>query len=219
MLSIKKNFLFIHVPKTGGNSLQRILHGYSEDELITITAEQDGIERFEVRNPDYVLYKHATLQEYRAVLPPHQYTALYKFATLRNPWDMMISWYFSPHRQVQTWDRQQFIELLDVVQPWRYYICQRAEPLVPSSQRAQGEGAIAGESSGSLVQDIDFLLRFERLEADFHQVCAAIGLPPQPLPRVNRSHRDHYSTYYDDELKAMVEKKFTEEIDFGGYRF
>ena len=41
MISIKKNFLFIHVPKTGGNSMQNILRDYSEDQIVALAKHQD----------------------------------------------------------------------------------------------------------------------------------------------------------------------------------
>ena len=40
--------LFLHIPKTAGNSIQNILRDYSEDEIVA-RGGQDGLERFEVR--------------------------------------------------------------------------------------------------------------------------------------------------------------------------
>jgi hypothetical protein len=64
MISLQKRFLFVHIPKTAGNSIQSVLRDYSEDQLVALRKEQDGIERFGLRNPKYKVKKHSTLSEY-----------------------------------------------------------------------------------------------------------------------------------------------------------
>ena len=79
MISLQKRFLFVHIPKTAGNSIQSVLRDYSEDQLIALRKEQDGIERFGLRNPKYKIKKHSTLNEYHRALGEEQFRDLYKF--------------------------------------------------------------------------------------------------------------------------------------------
>lgn len=211
MISIKKHFLFIHVPKTGGNSIQNILREYSEDQVVATSPSQDGVERFEVINENYHVTKHSKLSQYKSVLNPQTYRRLFKFATIRNPWDRLISHYFSPSRGVTEWDRAAFIRVVEKVPVLRDYISektflQRMKIPAPWFQKPLGT-------------EIDFLIRFERIDEDFRTVCERIGIPCVALPKRNRSERKHYSRYYDEELKAMVGQKFKEEIALGGYAF
>jgi len=216
MLSIQKRFLFIHVPKTGGNSLQNILRHYSEDEIVILAPHQDGIERFEVRNKQYPVTKHSTLAHYQAILDRELYQSLFKFATIRNPWDMMISFYFSPHRGVQAFKRQQFLALIRGTAPLRHYITEKPQP---TGGAPTADATKLTTDSRRLDENIDFLIRFEHLESDFRTVCERLDIPFSPLPQRNRSVHAHYSTYYDDELREIVGAKFHEEIALGNYTF
>jgi hypothetical protein len=67
--------------------------------------------------------------------------------------------------------------------------------------------------------NLDYIMRFENLADDFRAVCTAIGISPPTLPQHNRSSREHYSKYYDDELREFVRKRFAAEIERFGYTF
>ena len=93
MISLKHGFLFIHIPKTAGNSIQNILQDYSEENLVCGAPYQDGVERFEVRSDDYTIHKHSTLSDYHQQLGSEVIDSLFKFTCVRNPWERMISFY------------------------------------------------------------------------------------------------------------------------------
>jgi Sulfotransferase family len=200
MISFQKRFLFVHIPKTAGNSIQTILRHYSEDEIVALRAEQDGIERFGLRNPNYNIKKHSTLAQYRAALGEARFRDLYKFTCVRNPWDRMVSYYFGTAQLVETWDRKEFRKLILRALSVRDYL-----------QLDQGEP--------DPFDNMDYIMRFENLADDFRAVSARLGIPAAPLPQYNRSNREHYSKYYDEELRELIRKRFTPEIDRFGYAF
>ncbi len=200
MISFQKRFLFVHIPKTAGNSIQTILRHYSEDEIVALRAEQDGIERFGLRNPHYKIKKHSTLAEYCAALGEKDFRGLYKFTCVRNPWDRMVSYYFGTTQLVETWDRKEFRKLILRALSVRDYL-----------QLDKGEADPFG--------NVDYIMRFENLADDFRAVCARLAIPAAPLPRYNRSNREHYSNYYDAELCELIRKRFAPEIDRFGYAF
>ncbi|HUO85478.1 MAG TPA: sulfotransferase family 2 domain-containing protein, partial [Thermoanaerobaculia bacterium] len=177
MLSLQRRFLFIHVPKTGGNSVQSLLAKYSEDELVS-GGEMDGVERFGIRNSVVSnVGKHASLRVYERHLGRGFVEGLFRFAIARNPWDRMISFYFSPHRGIREWNPSVFRAMIGRAAPLRTYI--GWETWLDRGLRG------IGITTRPLEADVDALLRFETLEQDFHRVCERLDIPPEPLPRRN----------------------------------
>jgi hypothetical protein len=215
MISLKKNFLFIHVPKTGGNSIQNILKDYSEDKIVTLSKYQDGIERFEVRNEKYDIVKHSTLADYKKAIETKTFKKLFKFSTIRNPWDMCISYFFSPHRGDIKWDRDQFIIFIQGIPNITHYI--REESIVEMIRKKAFKKNTVDKKS--IDCDIDFLIKFENIHEDFNKVCEILEIPFNSLPHRNKSKKQHYTKYYDDELIEIVKKRFSAEISYANYIF
>ena len=202
MISFSKNFLFVHVPKTAGNSIQNILIEYSEDNKTTNNPGQDGTERFGITNKRYQLQKHSKLEDYYKQLEPEKYISLYKIMCVRNPWDRLISFYFSPHRKVQQWNEGDFKNLLGKTAGLSDF-CQ-----LPKDKNNQ-----------LAFNNIDHFIRYEYLENDFSEVCSHIKIPHESLANRNQSSRLHYSHYYTDELIELVASNFADEIDYFNYSF
>jgi sulfotransferase famil protein len=200
MISFQKHFLFVHIPKTAGNSIQSVLRDYSEDELVALRGEQDGVERFGLRNPKYKVKKHSTLAEYRAALGGAEFGRLYKFTCVRNPWDRMVSYYFTPTQKAEVWDQKKFRKIISSALSVADYL-----------RLDQGEEDPFG--------NVDYIMRFENLADDFRSVCAALDILPMKLPQYNRSNRERYSKYYDDDLREFVRVRFAAEIERFGYAF
>jgi len=198
MISFQKRFLFVHIPKTGGNSIQSVLARYSEDEIVRRPG-QDGVERFGVSNPKYNLKKHSLLAAYRAALGEEQFSRLYKFTCVRNPWDRMVSFYLTPTQEKQ-WDRKAFKKTV-------------------SKALSAADYLRLDDSEADPFCNVSRIIRFENLAEDFRLVCADLGIPAEPLPKYNKSEREHYSKYYDAELRALVAERFAAEIARFGYTF
>ena len=247
MLSIEKNFLFIHVPKTGGNSIQTVLLPYAEETLIPHRFSTDG-QDFQLKHPVYPTKKHHPLKGYLKILGPERFADLYKFAIIRNPWERLASHFLY---RIQTFaihppfDRDRFIDFIDEKPTIDRYITldryirrtankkARSPNRLPQyksitnfARRLSRRLGVKSQASNQLSTcimpldyDLDFLLRFEHLNEDFAKVCAAIDIPFTPLPHINKTNREHYTTYYDEEIVEIVRQRHWREIEFGGYQF
>ena len=171
VISTAWRFIFLHVPKTGGNSMQLLLLPHSDDRLVGNDVS-DGVTRFGVRGPK-TPEKHATLQDYadRMGSLDGWRVAL----TVRDPLSRAVSYYFSPHRwnkregsgrAAPVWDRKTFRVLIEQMTTLTEFV------------------TVDGK-----VRRPDHLIRQERLAEDFAAFAGAVGLPldASSLPNVNGS--------------------------------
>jgi hypothetical protein len=204
MISIDRKFLFVHIPKTGGNSIQNVIRQYSDDQVVCLAPHQDGVEQFEVRSARFNTKKHSSLTDYFREYGAELFASLFKFTCVRNPWDRVVSSYFSPHRGKVKWTRVDFIQHIADTRPVSRYI------FLDNGSKS---------TISAFTKNIDYFLRFESLQFDFNNLCEKVGIFAQELPRRNRSSRQPYPGYYDAESRDLVATKFQDEIEFFGYDF
>lgn len=103
---IKNKFIFIHIPKTGGNNFQSHVFDPEVNEKL-ISGIQDGKDRFGVRD-QFTNKKHQFLSEYL----DHSAIADYEFVSIvRHPVTRMFSRYYSPANHVIP--RTRFLSILN----------------------------------------------------------------------------------------------------------
>lgn len=209
MLSLRHGFLYVHIPKTGGNSVQTQLLPLSEDRKI-LQRHQDGQNRFDIRGP-YTSSKHADLQSYHDALPDGL-NGLRVITTTRHPFVRAISHYFTPGR----WFRQ------DSGGQWVQHDPHWDEgafwALIDSGKHRSAVSYLTVEGR---LRMPDIMLRMERLSTDFRACVETLGLPVAgDLPSLNRSVAPdalRHSLLASNELRDAVEARFGPDMDTLGY--
>ena len=202
MISHQKKFIFFHIPKTAGNSIQNILADYSDDEIIANARHQDGIERFEVKNSESEkLHKHSTLRDYKKVFGG-SILKYFIFSTIRNPWDRIVSFYFSPHRGVTEFNFSDFEKFAEQIPPIETYLAKSRTNFYFFNRK-----------------HISHLMKFEEIDNDFDRVCKELGIGSAPLPVRNKSNRIAYRDCYSTALAEHIRQKHRAEIEIGKYEF
>ena len=198
MISIDKNFIFVHVGKTGGTAIQSVLAGYCIDKVVYET-RRGGEPQLILKN-QWRLGKHTPLWAYRERLPAAIYDKMTVAAAQRNPWDRAVSVYFSAHQATPAWDPVRFrATIVRNMHPIAFYL---------------------SEIRGGRQARADVLMRYESLQDDFDAFCGRLGIPRQTLPRINVSDRDpDYRVYYDRRLRQFIQARFPRDIALGAYNF
>jgi len=206
MISIEKKFVFIHRGKSGGNSLTKLLLPYcEEDRIITTNEYQDGINYFDVKNLSYGTRKHSGLLEYKEAFlkKGERIDDFYKFSIVRNPFERLISAYFSPVRvakkQITSFVKKDFLRLVSQQRTLRDFICTQKD--------------------GDLLSEINDIIIFENFQNDVDKIFDRLNMQVRTLPYKNKSNRQDYRSYYDDEIIEAVTVRFQEEISYFNYSF
>lgn len=202
MLSSSKHFLFIHVPKTGGNAIQKVLAPFSDDRIVCIAPHHDGVERFEVRSDRLDIQKHSTLCEYSRQLTVEEFGRLFRFSCVRNPWARCVSHFYSPHRGPVEFNEAEFGRFIETaVQPVEHFW---------SLSDGDADPAV----------NLDFIIAFETLDADFEAVRERLGFGGDPLVRRNASRARDFREYFTrPEFVDVVAERFKYEIERFDYMF
>lgn len=194
MISLKNKFIFIHVPKCCGSSIEKVL------------ADDSCILRGNTWPHNLKLHyplNHCTLNDIKEskVLHPN-FDKFYSFTFVRNPFSRLVSEYFYLK------DR---LKLSNDIKKELIYL---------ASQNKNGVMGNHCMHQHKFINDkINFIGKFENLQEDFDIICDKIGIPQQQLPHHNKTKHKHYTEYYDDETREIVAQKYARDIEYFGYKF
>ena len=209
LISREKNFIFFHVAKTGGQSLRPVLKPYcvrqNRNEWRRLVGHLPVREDLNAR-----IGMHASARWARLKLPRAFFDGAFKFAFVRNPYDLAVSRYAflretETHGRHRTTRRQSFGAFL------------RSERLRALLRPGDQTSMLTGFGGELLV---DRVYRFESLAEAYDDIVARFDLgDAPPLPHRNASTRRDYRSYYGDEERRLVEIIWARDIERFGYRF
>lgn len=215
LLSVKYNFLFVHIAKTGGTSVRAALaplrwrdplyiHQFITSRLSHMTGHRIASK----------LPRHAKIITAKEMLPRELFDKLFKFAFVRNPWDLQVSsWHHlrreRPHLVQHLPDFSSFIRWkLNKDRPYQYHIDTSIE--LQTDYLKDLDGTIL----------VDFIGRYENLPTDYEEVCRRIGINAPSLPHKRQANdRTDYRTYYDEDTARLIADYFKPDIDVLEYSF
>ena len=215
LISHTYKFIFVHIQKTGGSSIEYVLRQFDPTALREIPHERD---------PQNLLKgRHVFARDIRDYLGSKIWNSYFKFAFVRNPWDRLVSWYnMIKLRGDQRTTPNNF---------WRYVLthshnfetfiknCTDIITQLDGDKRSSAFNQIdyICDEDGQII--IDYIGRYENLEGSFKEAVQLMGLPPIELPHKNRFIHRHYSSYYNPQTKQIIAQRVQRDIDIFGYQF
>jgi hypothetical protein len=199
MIDHSHRFVFVHIPKTAGNSVNRVfgVSWQNHKDLGRYARECGALDGF------------------------------FKFAIVRNPWDRLLSDYnyqkkksrenklhlFTPSgavRSFKEWVHAVFSDpFCYPASDWGGEVSDGIHRWSPQVDWISLDGKIA----------VDEVIKLENLDEGFAKVLQRLGRPSVRLPRRNSRFHWHYSHYYDDATRDLVAEYYAKDIRRFDYSF
>jgi|TARA_B110000977_G_scaffold181489_1_gene242209 hypothetical protein len=184
------NSVFIHIPKTGGSSIQQWLMDNTDSYITKGT-------------------KHHTLNAIESKYGKFDFS----FAVVRNPWDWCVSWYFfSRDRALRRINhpKNKGKFSLEYNQRILTEFDKGFEYFVENTQLTDQFHRTVG---------IDYIIKLENINEEIKVIAEKFNIN-KDLPVINASSRNkNYQEYYNDNTRAIIQSKFTKDINFFNYKF
>ena len=210
MISCEHRCIFIHIPKTGGSSLENLIWPETPERPRRVEDLWMGfVDKFHNKYQTGGL-QHLTARLVRQEVGETVFDRYFKFAFVRNPWDKVISQFtFMQKRK----DLRSFIGMgqRDCLKRYLELIARK-----PHVQWLPQIDFLYDEDGSCMV---DYIGRFEQFPTSVEHILRRLALPAGAIPHEKRGARGRYQDYYDAESQAMVEALYAADIERFGYCF
>lgn len=206
MISETLNCIFVHIPKTGGSSIEDVLWPGPRTEA---DLWQGMVERYHNRYQTGGL-QHLLAHQIRDAVGQERFSRCYRFSFVRNPWDRMVSQF--SYMQQKKYLRD-FIGMREGDAFPRYLSLIQERSHVQWAPQCE----FLFDRSGECL--VDFIGRFERLPRDAATIFERLGVTCTTLPHSRASTHRPYPEYYDRETKRAVEQLYGADIERFSYKF
>ncbi len=153
---------------------------------------------------------------------------LYSFAFVRNPWDRLVSCYrdkiggeVSDFTHFGKSGVARCLERFDTFRadmPFADFVqAVAAIPDPDADEHFRSQADYLTDHDDRII--VDFIGRYENLQADFAKVARRLKLPIQVLPRLQSAPSRRYADFYDTNTQALVAARYARDIALFNYSF
>jgi hypothetical protein len=234
-----RSFIFIHNPKTAGTSIKYFI-------------SNDNALNYKIDNKDLSLYSkvfkssvsnqrfHSELKYFKKILSNKFYKKCFKFYTIRNPYDKIVSLYCWLKQQGSSYnhsiknlnDSNGVTKYLDSLISDRSFLFLSSKSIkrVPKNisfrefvinlENICHPNELINFSKSEYFEDFDDFIRFENLQHDLKRIFNKLNLETQNFDiKINQTDRKDYKYYYDSRTIEKVYNIFKADINYFKYDF
>lgn len=204
ILTKHPQLIFVHNQKTAGMSIEYLLK-----------KELSGVK---------LLEQHSSALDGMKKLGKEEWDSYYSFGFVRNPWERLVSWCVmmqetKPRENNKLWDyiHNKANTFEEFILKCTGTITEDRDGYVYEKSFIKPQLEYFTDEEGRIITT--FIGRYENLQTEINEIFQQNGLPPYELPVTNTTKKKDYRTYYTEETKEIVAKRFKKDIDYFGYEF
>ncbi len=196
---LKRKYVFVHIPRTGGMSVRNIC------DIFGITAIGHNL-----RYKNYL-----SIAKYKERYNKN----CFAFTFVRSPWDRVVSaFHFLMSGGLNEEDKKDYEEYISKYNgDFRKFVIEAFNDNILEQLHFRPQYKWICNDEGKLV--VDFVGKFENFQLDFHKICEIMDIEKRNLPHQNKSSHKHYREYYDEEMKKVIAKAYRKDIEMFDYSF
>ncbi|TVP61456.1 MAG: sulfotransferase family protein [Nodularia sp. (in: Bacteria)] len=232
-ISHRHKFIFVHIPKCGGTSIEKALCTFTKLDLMNprlLSEEEIKEKNLLLGGSLHRLERHLSAIEIKTLIEKQEFEDYFKFSIVRNPFSRLVSFYnFVLKNKNPDHTKLQVKLVLNSVNFKDFVTCalQTEQMDLFFNQYKY----ICDETQNNLM---NFTGKLENLSEDFNYGIKTIrsrekfplrllqnfpGFKKPTLPHINLSKSVDYREYYDNELREKVEQACEKDLYFFDYQF
>lgn len=205
--------VFVHIPKTGGTSIETALgmfHRWQDENTDAMFGlVQSPALKQHGWTSDFL--QHLSYTELASVVPVATLRGYFSFAWVRNPWERLVSVYSNTDPNLLQRAAALGVQLKGL--KFADFVAATADI---AHVHLQPQHGFIFDAQGR--QQVDFVGRFEHFAQDFATVAQRLGLT-LALPHRNASQHAAYRELYDSHTRQVVAQRYGADIEQWGYVF
>jgi len=199
---LSQPYIYVRIPRTGSTSISTMLRTSRND---------NGWPHF-----------YASLL--RDLIGQDEYDKRLVFASVRNPWDRLVSWYMFNCNDYRADEQQSKFYRKLGFKNWIMQGCPhhgwRPHHFAHQPKDTISQLSWITDEDGKII--VDKIIRLENLKEDFESIGKELGIQPRPIVKMNispkRQYKD-YRKYYDSESAQKVVELYGDDIRHFKYEF